>query len=76
MVFQWQLLAFIGNYGLSMTIMGSQWQLWVFIGNYGFIMAIIGLTFLCIHVFFFLSNFFIYTETTSDNLVFVVAPVQ
>ena len=26
--------------------------------------------------FFFFVNFFIYTETTSDNLVFIVAPVQ
>ena len=26
--------------------------------------------------FFFFFNFFIYTETTSDNLVFIVAPVQ
>ena len=25
---------------------------------------------------FFILNFFIYTETTSDNLVSIVAPVQ
>ena len=62
--FHWQLWYFNGNYWLSLGIMGFHWELWVHNGNHWFDILVHS----CIFLFFFV--------TTSDNLVFVVAPVQ